>query len=113
MAILLAGASWCAGAAGAESALSAAQKLLWGGKYAEAAEAYEKLRLAEPVKAAIGIARTLAATGKLDEAEAGLRKAIAADAKSAALEAELGQLLFARGDYPSAGAAVKQGARAG
>ncbi len=106
LALCVVGAGWCAEKDVAEP-LKAAQKLLWGGKYAEAAEAFEKLQASLPQEAAVGVAHTQVATGKLAEAEEGLRKAVAAQPKSGALEAELGQLLFARGEYKEAGQAAQ------
>ncbi len=103
----IAAAAHCAAALGAPpDALPAANRLLWGGKYAEAAEAYEKLLESSPVAAGIGLARTQVATGNLDEAAAGLLKAISAEPKSAALQAELAQLYFSRGDYDQAALAL-------
>ena len=53
--------------AAGDDALAQARKLLLRGKYAEAAELYSPLAEKDPA-AAVGLARCLAAEGKLDEA---------------------------------------------
>ena len=83
---------------------AAARKLLLSGKYAEAGELYAKLAARQPVVAAIGQARALAAVGKLDEA----KKILAAAAKEhdsvGELHAELAILALAAGDLKEASA---------
>lgn len=94
--------------------LTDARRLLLTGKYAEALAAYEQLAAAEPVAAAVGIARSRAAIGEADEAEAVLKQALSAH-PAAELHAELARLAFDRGDYPTAAeqvaAALKLDAR--
>lgn len=87
-------------AAGDEPA--AARHLYLTGKYAEAAEGYQKLAEAKPDAAAIGLALCASAQGNYAEADATLAKAIAAGAESAELHAERAALAFQRGDYGTA-----------
>ena len=88
------------------SASSAARHLLLQGKYAEAGELYAKLAATDPLAAAIGQARALAAVGKIDEA----RKILATAAKqhdgepstAGALRAELAVLALTGDDLKEA-----------
>ena len=86
----------------AEPSLSAARNLYLGGNYAEAGEMYGRLAEKEPVAAAVGQARCLAAVGKTDEAG----KLLAAAAKNrpgaGAICAEIAILALDRGDYKQA-----------
>ena len=82
--------------------LAAARHLYLTGKYAEAAEAFEKLADANPADAAIGLAHCAAAQGQYDEADAALAKAIAAGVETAELYAERAALAFQRGQYDAA-----------
>ncbi len=87
--------------AAAES-LTEARKQYLTGHYAEARELYEKLVEAEPVVAALGLARSHEATGGIDKALDVLKQAANANPKAAALPAELARLAFERGDYRAA-----------
>ena len=82
----------------AEDDLARAQRLLRGGKYAEAAEIYA-LSAPRDERAAVGLSRALAAEGKLDEAA---RALTAAGEEHADCRAELARLAFERGDYDTA-----------
>jgi tetratricopeptide (TPR) repeat protein len=81
-----------------DARLDGARKLLLGGKYAEAAEIYAPLA-ATDAAAALGLARCQEAQGKTDAADATLK--LLAE-KRAALQAELAQLAFDRGDLKEA-----------
>ena len=121
----------------AEGVPADARRLLLTGKYAEAAEIYRPLAAKEPA-AAIGLARCLAAEGKLDEAQRTLlaceemgtgtsprgvsppssRKgsepvpiSSQAPARRAAIQDELARLAFERGDYAKARAAADESLR--
>jgi len=93
-------------AAWADGQLDAARRLLLAGKYAEAEEAYAKLAADDLVAAALGLARCQAAVGKLDEAATTLAVAVEKHPDAADLHAQLAQLAFERGDYPTARTAV-------
>ena len=82
--------------------LVAARHQFLTGKYAEAEESYQKLSDEKPVVAALGIARCQASTGRRDDAAATLETAQDKHPKAAELPAELAQLAFERGDYPTA-----------
>lgn len=82
--------------------LSAARRLLLTGKYAEAVDAYQQLSQAEPVEAALGLARCQLSQGKLDDAIATLRTALNEQQQSAALHGELAGIRFARGEHEAA-----------
>jgi tetratricopeptide (TPR) repeat protein len=82
--------------------LAAARHLWLTGKYAEATEAYQALLEAEPVSAAIGLARCQASCGNRDAADATLGQAADAHPNAAALHAERAGLAFERGDYATA-----------
>ena len=82
----------------AEADLTEARGLLLGGKYEEAAEIYSPLAEREPA-ALLGLARCLAAQGRLDEA---VKKLADAAEGHAELQAELARLAFERGDYQQA-----------
>lgn len=82
--------------------LAAARHLYLTGKYAEAAEAFQKLSDAEPVAAALGLARCRSSQGHYDEADSLLRKAAAGHPQAHELHAERAALAFGRGDYPAA-----------
>ncbi|MFH1266510.1 MAG: tetratricopeptide repeat protein, partial [Planctomycetota bacterium] len=71
-----------------------ARHLLRTGKYAEAAAIYAEKAKDDPV-AAVGLARCLAAQGKLAEADRALTACARADAS---LEAERARLAMSRGD---------------
>ena len=86
----------CVLAAADEAAL--ARRMFLGGKYAEAAEIYERLS-ARSVDAALGRARCCQAMGKRDEA---VRVLLAAKAENADIEAELAEMAFDRGDHEAA-----------
>jgi len=88
-------------AASAEEDLGQARRLLRSGKYAEAAEIYG--RDAKTPEATLGLARTLAAQGKEDQAIAALESA---SEKHADLHAELARLAFERGDIKAATAEI-------
>jgi Tfp pilus assembly protein PilF len=81
------------------SPLADARKLYWRGKYAEAQEAYEAAAKADPVGAAIGKARCLTATGKVDEATALLTELAKTETKSAPFLAEIAWLALERGEH--------------
>lgn len=85
-------------AAGADDALSEARGLLRSGKYAEAAEIYQRTASDDPA-AALGLARSLAAEGKTEEAQQALTSCAGEHAE---LHAELARLAFERGDYGTA-----------
>jgi len=89
---------------GAEPSAAEANKLRLTGKYEEAAEIYAALaeKDADPVAAALGLARCHRAVGKLDEAKKTLEEAAKKHDAAAALPAELALLAFERGDYEAA-----------
>lgn len=78
--------------------VAAARHLYLTGKYAEAAEAFEKLAAGKRAEAAVGLARCAAAQGQYPDADRALAKAIEAGAENAALHAERAALAFHRGD---------------
>jgi Flp pilus assembly protein TadD len=78
--------------------LANARKLLLGGKYAEAEDAYRPLAKKD-FRAALGLARSQDARGMREEAAKTLAGAPAGHAE---IEAELARLAFDRGDYPAA-----------
>ena len=78
--------------------LANARKLLLGGKYAEAEDAYRPLAKKD-FRAALGLARSQDARGMREEAAKTLSEAPAGHAQ---IEAELARLAFDRGDYPAA-----------
>jgi tetratricopeptide (TPR) repeat protein len=80
-------------ALGAEADRTAAWRLFLSGRYGEAREIYQRTAAKDPV-AAVGLARTLAAIGKDDEAVRALRSA--GDHPEA--QAELARLAYERGD---------------
>lgn len=85
---------------------AAARRLLMTGRYDEARAAYQRLASADPVTAAIGIARCRRAVGDLDEAARTLAAAIDKDPGAAAARAELAAIEFERGRYPAAQAQI-------
>ena len=86
----------------ADDELVEARGLLLSGKYAEAAEIYQRLAADNP-GARLGLARSLAAEGKAGEAVRELTSGRAGDAAlHPDLDAELARLAFERGDYESA-----------
>jgi cellulose synthase operon protein C len=89
--------------------LAAARRLYLTGKYAEASEAYHNLADAEPIAAALGLARYQSSRGDCNAAETILRKAADDHPNTAELHAELAALAFNRGDHITARA---QAARA-
>ncbi|MBN2474150.1 MAG: tetratricopeptide repeat protein [Pirellulales bacterium] len=78
--------------------LAKGRSLLWGGKYAEAAEVYAPLAEKDPA-AALGLARALDAQGKTEDAVKCLSAAAEGEAD---LQAEWARLAFQRGDYEEA-----------
>lgn len=99
-------------AAASEPSLAEARRWLQTGRYEEAAEAYEKLRAAAPVEAAIGWARARRAVGQQAEAEEMLRGALTKVSTSADLRAELAALAFERGDEATARKLVQEALQA-
>ncbi|HEV3023347.1 MAG TPA: tetratricopeptide repeat protein, partial [Pirellulales bacterium] len=95
----------CAAAGEPDGPLATARQLLLAGKYAEAEEAYPQLAADEPAAAAAGLARCLAAVGKLDEAASALTAAVEKQ-PDADLHAQIAELAFERGDYAKAHSAV-------
>jgi cellulose synthase operon protein C len=81
--------------------LAAARRLYLRGKYAEAAEAYQKLSQSKPEESALGLASCHASQGEYDEADSVLREA-EAHVKSSRLHAERAELAIQRGDYEAA-----------
>ncbi len=94
-------------AARAEEDLATARRLFLSGKYGEAREIYERTAAKDPA-AAVGLARSLAAVGKDDEA---VRVLGAAGAHSD-VQAELARWAFERGDYRMAQAHADAAIRA-
>ena len=82
----------------AEDETALARRMFLAGKYAEAAEVYERLS-PRSVDAVLGRARSHLATGRPDEA---VQVILAAKREDADLEAELAQIAFDRGDYNAA-----------
>jgi tetratricopeptide (TPR) repeat protein len=80
----------------ADDDLTAARRLLHTGKYAEAREIYARTKTPAAV---LGLARSQAAEGKLDET---VQTLVASAGEHADLHAELALLAFDRGDYPAA-----------
>ena len=89
-----------------------ARKLLARGKYAEALEAFGQGAARTEPASALGIARCLRATGKLEPAKEALRAALKDHPDAAALRAELALIAVEQGDYAlarqEADAALKQ-----
>jgi tetratricopeptide (TPR) repeat protein len=81
--------------------LAAARTALLKGRYVTASEQFTVLAERDPA-AAIGLARSLAAVGKRDEAGAALEAGAKRFAGSAAIQAELAQAAIDRGDYEAA-----------
>lgn len=100
-------------AVGAADTTPEAARTLWQvGKYAEALEAYDALRLdperwskPDQARIALGRAECLASTGRYEEALAALRLASAGQPENADLHARIAELLLARGDWEGAAAA--------
>ena len=82
----------------AENETAVARRMFLAGKYAEAAEIYERLST-QSVDAVLGYARSHRAMGRRDEA---VRVLLAARSEDADLQAELAQMAFDRGDYKAA-----------
>ena len=101
----LAAVFWLSGdtASAAEGpSLHSARRLLLTGNYAEATEAYDALKEAEPVAAAVGVSRCLTAEGKLEEAIDLLTAVAKSHPRAAALHSEVATLEFERGRYEAA-----------
>ncbi len=86
----------------APTPLASARQLLQEGKYAEAAEAYQTLLADHGADAAVGLARTQAASGHRDRAVETLTTAARQFPKTVALPAELAYLALVRGDHETA-----------
>jgi len=86
----------------AEADLTEARRLLLSGKYAEAAEIYQR-RAPEDPACALGLARSLDAEGKYQEAVETLTPVAGEHAE---LHAQQARLAFERGDYEAAGKAA-------
>ncbi len=82
--------------------LDSAKQLLQEGKYAEAEEAYQALLQDHGAEAAVGCARTQAATGHRQEAAKTLEAAAREFPGVASLPAELAHLALLRGDHDAA-----------
>jgi Tfp pilus assembly protein PilF len=82
--------------------LAAARRQLQEGKFAEAEEAYRALLKAHGAPAALGLARTQAATGHRQQAVETLSSAMKDHPGAAALPAELARLALERGDHDAA-----------
>ena len=80
---------------------TAARALYFKGRYAEAAERFERIG-PQDAASRIGLARCKLATGKRDEAERILREAVEKMPAEAALHAELALLALDRGDLDAA-----------
>ncbi|NQT15911.1 MAG: tetratricopeptide repeat protein, partial [Planctomycetes bacterium] len=83
---------------GGEADLGEARRLLLSGKYAEAAEIYERHPAKNP-QATLGLARSLAAEGKYEEAARALTSVAG---EHADVHAELARLAFERGRHEEA-----------
>lgn len=105
--ILLAGLAGLAPGAAADDPLATAQALLLRGRYAEAAERFATLTEKHPVASALGLAEAQSAVGRDDEALEQLTTAVQALPDAAAVHASRGQLLFGRGEWDAARAAVE------
>src|SRR6266404_7661522 len=86
----------------AEPTPADARSLYLRGNYAEAQEAYSRLADKEPVVAAVGQARCLAAVGKSDEAAKLLAAAAKKNDRAGEIHSELALLALERGDYKAA-----------
>jgi len=95
--------AWCD-----ESELATAHRLLLTGRYAEAAETYEKFEDDNEVAPAIGISRCLASEANQDEAQKELESAVDDHPQSSDLHAELALLALDRGDHSSAAKHVER-----
>lgn len=84
------------------SARAEADSLRLTGRYAEAARAYARAAAAEPVAAALGTARCLAATGESEAALAALAAAAGRHDSAAALRGEAALLELERGRHDAA-----------
>jgi hypothetical protein len=82
--------------------LEAARRQLQEGKYAEAEEAYRAILKTHGAPAALGLARTQAATGHRQQAAGTLSAASKEHPDAAALPAELARLALDRGDHDAA-----------
>jgi Tfp pilus assembly protein PilF len=78
------------------------RELFLTGKFAEASDAYEKLRDEDPIASATGKARCHVALGKHASALAALKRAAEEHNKDARLQAELARLYLAGGDHGAA-----------
>lgn len=85
-----------------QSEIGEARRLLLKGDYAEAGEAYAKLAAMQPVIAAIGQARSLAAVGIADKATEALTAALKQNPAAGELHAEMALLALNRGDLNEA-----------
>jgi hypothetical protein len=88
--------------------LAAPRKLLLGGKYEEAVEAYQALAEKKPVAAAIGQARAFNAIGKDIDAQAALSEAFDKQGANADLLAEIAALHLQCGRLGACDGAVTQ-----
>jgi tetratricopeptide (TPR) repeat protein len=84
-----------------------AQQRLLRGNYAEARSIYEALAKTAPAAAALGVSKTWQAEGAYDKALETLDAALKNDAKNADLHAARAELLYIRGRWEDAQAAVK------
>jgi cellulose synthase operon protein C len=93
---------WCWPCArAAENEADAARALYLKGRYAEAAERFERI-VPQDAASRIGLARCRLATGKRDEAERILREAVEKMPAEAGLQAELALVALDRGDLDAA-----------
>jgi cellulose synthase operon protein C len=103
--VLAAAVAACVSAAGvsaAEPSLAEARQLFLHGSYAEAGEMYGRLAEEEPVAAAVGQARCLAAVGDAEKAVLLLSTTAKTNESAGALRSESALLALERGDYKTA-----------
>lgn len=97
-------------AASANPALAAADQLYKSGKFAEAEDSYQTILKTDPklIAAQVGLIRSLLREQKIDDAQAAVTSAVAADPNSASLQTVMGDVDFRRAQMPEAELAYRK-----
>ncbi len=96
--------------AAANPALAAADQLYATGKFAEAADSYQAILKTDPklIAAQVGLVRSLLREQKIDEAQAEITSALAAEPNSAPLQTTMGDVDFRRAQMQEAELAYRK-----
>lgn len=96
--------------AAANPALAAADQLYATGKFAEAADSYQAILKTDPklIAAQVGLVRSLLREQKIDEAQAEITSALAAEPNSAPLQTTMGDVDFRRAQMQAAELAYRK-----